>query len=142
MLTASGEVDQRVEGLLLGADDYLPKPFAMTELVARLRALGRRVPRALPTVLRRGDVWLDPARRTAGRGERTVDLTNRELAVLETLLTAEGAAVSTEEQMERVRDDRLDPFSNVVKITIFTLRRKLGEQTVIVTVPRAGYRLA
>ena len=142
MLTASGEVDQRVEGLLLGADDYLPKPFAMAELVARLRALARRVPRALPTVLRQGDVWLDPARRTAGRGGRTVELTNRELAVLETLLMSEGAAVSTEELMERVWDDRLDPFSNVVKITIFTLRRKLGEPAVIVTVPRVGYRLA
>lgn len=141
MLTASAEVDQRVEGLLLGADDYLAKPFAMTELVARLRALARRVPRALPTILRWDEVWLDPARRIAGRGERTVDLTNRELAVLETLLMAEGAAVGTEELMERVWDDRLNPFSNIVKITIFTLRRKLGEPAVIATVPRAGYRL-
>jgi len=141
MLTASADVDQRVEGLLLGADDYLPKPFAMTELVARLRALGRRVTRAHPVVLRSGDVWLDPGRRTAGRGERELHLTNREFALLETLLLAEGVAVSAEELMERVWDDRLDPFSNAVRVTILTLRRKLGDPPVVLTVPGAGYRL-
>jgi DNA-binding response OmpR family regulator len=141
MLTASADVDQRVEGLLLGADDYLPKPFAMPELVARLRALGRRVSRARPTVLRRGDLWLDPGRRAAGRRESDLHLTNREFAVLETLLLADGAAVSAEELMERVWDDSLDPFSNVVRVTILTLRRKLGDPPVVITVPSAGYRL-
>jgi two-component system, OmpR family, response regulator VanR len=142
MLSASADVDQRVEGLLIGADDYLPKPFAMVELVARLRALGRRVPRALPTVLRWNDVWLDPARRTAGRDDRALNLTNREFAVMETLMAAEGAVVSAEELMERVWDDRLDPFSNAVRVTILTLRRKLGEPPVVITLPGAGYRLA
>jgi DNA-binding response OmpR family regulator len=142
MLTASANVQERVEGLLLGADDYLPKPFVMDELVARLRALGRRVPRALPTTLRRGDVWLNPARREAGRGERPMSLTNREFGLLETLLVADGAALSAETLMERVWDDRLDPFSNAVRVTILTLRRKLGDPPVIETVPGAGYRLA
>jgi DNA-binding response OmpR family regulator len=142
MLTASAQVDERVEGLLIGADDYLAKPFAMAELVARLRALGRRIPRALPAVLRSNDVWIDPARRTAGRDDRPLQLTNREFAVLETLLMAEGAVVSAEELMERVWDDRLDPFSNAVRVTILTLRRKLGEPPVILTVPTKGYRLA
>ena len=141
MLTASAQVDQRVEGLLIGADDYLPKPFVMAELVARLRALARRVPRALPTVLRWNDVWVDPARRTAGRGDRPMNLTNREFAVLETLMIAEGTVVSAEEMMERVWDDRLDPFSNAVRVTVLTLRRKLGEPPVILTVPSKGYRL-
>ncbi len=142
MLTASADVDERVEGLLLGADDYLPKPFAMNELVARLRALGRRVPRALPAVLRWRDVWLDPARRTAGRDDRAIDLTNREFAVLETLMTVDGAVISAESLMERVWDDSLDPFSNAVRVTMLTLRRKLGDPPVILTIPRAGYRLA
>lgn len=142
MLTASADVDQRVEGLLIGADDYLPKPFAMTELVARLRALARRVPRALPAVLRRNDVWLDPARRTAGRDDRPLNLTNREFAVLETLLMADGAVVSPEALMERVWDERLDPFSNAVRVTVLTLRRKLGEPPLIVTTPGVGYKLA
>jgi DNA-binding response OmpR family regulator len=142
MLTASAQVDERVEGLLIGADDYLPKPFAMAELVARLRALGRRIPRASPAVLRWNDVWLDPARRTAGRDDRAVNLTNREFAVLETLMMAEGAVVSAEALMDRVWDDRLDPFSNAVRVTILTLRRKLGEPPMILTVPSAGYRLA
>ena len=142
MLTASAEVHDRVEGLLLGADDYLPKPFAMVELVARLRALARRVPRAAPTMLRSGDIWLDPGRRTAGRGDRDLRLTNREFAVLETLLLADGAVVSAEALMERVWDDRLDPFSNAVRVTILTLRRKLGEPQPIETVTGVGYRIA
>lgn len=141
MLSASSEVNERVDGLLLGADDYLPKPFAMTELVARLRALGRRIPRAQPIVLRRGDVWLDAGRRQAGRGTATLRLTNREFGVLETLLGADGAAVSPEMLMERVWDDRLDPFSNAVRVTVLTLRRKLGEPPIIETLPGVGYRL-
>lgn len=141
MLTAASEIHERVDGLLLGADDYLPKPFAMTELVARLRALGRRIPRANPVVLRHGDIWLDPGRRAAGRGEEALQLTNREFGVLETLLAAEGAAVSPETLMERVWDDRLDPFSNAVRVTVLTLRRKLGEPGVIETLPGVGYRL-
>jgi DNA-binding response OmpR family regulator len=142
MLTASADVDQRVEGLMLGADDYLPKPFEMAELVARLRALGRRVNRAVPVLLRwKEDIVMDPARRQAARGDRPLNLTNREFAVLETLMLADGAVVSAETLMERVWDDRLDPFSNAVRVTILTLRRKLGEPPVIATIPGVGYQL-
>jgi DNA-binding response OmpR family regulator len=141
MLTASGSVDDRVEGLSLGADDYLPKPFAMAELVARVRALARRTRPAHPASLKWHDIWLDPARHTAGRGDADVRLTNREFAVLEELITSDGALVSAEELMERVWDDKLDPFSNIVRVTILTLRRKLGDPAVIETVPGAGYRL-
>jgi DNA-binding response OmpR family regulator len=141
MLTASGSVDDRVEGLSLGADDYLPKPFAMAELVARVRALGRRTRPAHPAILKWHDIWLDPARHTAGRGDADVRLTNREFAVLEELMASDGALVSAEELMERVWDDKLDPFSNIVRVTILTLRRKLGDPAVIETVPGAGYRL-
>ena len=141
MLTASGSVEDRVEGLSLGADDYLPKPFAMAELVARVRALARRTRPAHPAILKWHDIWLDPARHTAGRGDVDVRLTNREFAVLEELIAADGALVSAEELMERVWDDKLDPFSNVVRVTILTLRRKLGDPAVIETVPGAGYRL-
>jgi DNA-binding response OmpR family regulator len=142
MLTAAGDLHERVEGLLLGADDYLAKPFAMEELVARLRALARRVNRAVPVVLRRHDLWLDPNRRAAGRRDEALRLTNREFAVLETLLLADGGVVTTEALMERVWDDRLDPFSNAVRVTILTLRRKLGAPPVVETVPGSGYRLA
>jgi DNA-binding response OmpR family regulator len=141
MLTASGAVDQRVEGLALGADDYLAKPFAMAELSARLRALARRSERARPPRLEWHDLWLEPARRTAGRGTEAIELTNREFAVLEELMAEPGRVVSSEELMERVWDDRLDPFSNAVRVTILTLRRKLGDPPVIRTVHRAGYRL-
>jgi DNA-binding response OmpR family regulator len=141
MLTASGAVDQRVEGLMLGADDYLAKPFAMAELSARLHALSRRAERARPPRLAWRDLWLDPGRRTAGRAEAPLELTNREFAVLEELMIDPGRVVSAEELMERVWDDRLDPFSNAVRVTILTLRKKLGEPPVIRTVPRAGYRL-
>jgi DNA-binding response OmpR family regulator len=141
MLTASGSVEDRVEGLSLGADDYLPKPFAMAELVARVRALARRTRPAHPAILKWHDIWLDPARHTAGRGDVDVRLTNREFAVLEELITSDGALVSAEELMERVWDDKLDPFSNIVRVTILTLRRKLGDPAVIETVPGAGYRL-
>jgi two-component system, OmpR family, response regulator VanR len=141
MLTASGSVEDRVEGLSLGADDYLPKPFAMAELVARVRALARRTRPAHPAILRWHDIWLDPARHTAGRGDANVRLTNREFAVLEELIASDGALVSAEELMERVWDDTLDPFSNIVRVTILTLRRKIGDPAVIETVPGAGYRL-
>jgi DNA-binding response OmpR family regulator len=141
MLTASGSVNQRVEGFMLGADDYLPKPFSMSELSARLRALSRRVTRARPLCLEWRDITLDPGRRRATRAGRQLELTNREFAVLEELLLEPGLVVSSEELMERVWDDRLDPFSNAVRVTILTLRRKLGDPPVIGTVPRAGYRL-
>jgi DNA-binding response OmpR family regulator len=142
MLTASAAIEERVEGLALGADDYLPKPFAMSELVARIRALGRRALRARPKVLTWSDIWLDPACRRAGRAGVELRLTNREFAVLEQLLTDPGATLSAEMLMERVWDDRLDPFSNIVRVTVLTLRRKLGDPAVIETVPRSGYRLA
>jgi DNA-binding response OmpR family regulator len=142
MLTASAAIEERVEGLALGADDYLPKPFAMAELVARIRALGRRSMRARPKVLEFGDVWLDPARRRAGRGTDELRLTNREFALLEQLMIEPGATLSTEVLMARVWDDRVDPFSNIVRVTMLTLRRKLGDPAVIETVPRFGYRLA
>lgn len=142
MLTASAAIEERVEGLALGADDYLPKPFAMSELVARIRALGRREMRARPSILEYTDVWLDPARRRAGRGSKELRLTNREFALLEQLLMDPGATLSAETLMERVWDDRLDPFSNIVRVTVLTLRRKLGDPAIIETVPRAGYRLA
>jgi DNA-binding response OmpR family regulator len=142
MLTASAAIEERVEGFALGADDYLPKPFAMSELVARVRALGRRAMPARPKVLEWNDVWLDPARRRAGRGTAELRLTNREFALLEQLLLDPGAILSAEVLMERVWDDRLDPFSNIVRVTVLTLRRKLGDPGVIETVPRAGYRLA
>jgi DNA-binding response OmpR family regulator len=141
MLTASGSIEDRVEGLSLGADDYLPKPFAMAELVARVRALARRTRPAHPAILKWHDIWLDPARHTAGRASADIRLTNREFAVLEELIASNGALVSAEELMERVWDDKLDPFSNIVRVTILTLRRKLGDPAVIETAPGSGYRL-
>jgi DNA-binding response OmpR family regulator len=142
MLTASTTVEHRVEGLTIGADDYMPKPFAMQELHARVRALGRRAARPRPARLEWGELVVDPARRRVERSGRPLDLTNREFAVLEELISAPGVVVSAEELMERVWDDRLDPFSNAVRVTIATLRRKLGEPPLIETVARAGYRLS
>lgn len=142
MLSAAAELHHRVEGLGIGADDYLTKPFAMVELVARLRALARRAATVAPCVLESGDLRLDPARRTVERGCRAVTLTNREFGVLETLLLADGAVVSAEDLMERVWDDSLDPFSNAVRVTMSTLRRKLGEPVAIATIPGVGYQLA
>jgi DNA-binding response OmpR family regulator len=141
MLTASGGIADRVSGLGLGADDYLPKPFAFAELVARIRALARRAQPALPPVLERCDLQLDTARRVARRGGTPLDLSAKELAVLELLMAADGAVISTEELLTRAWDEAADPFTNVVKVTISRLRRKLGEPPVIETVPGAGYRI-
>jgi DNA-binding response OmpR family regulator len=141
MLTAADAVEDRVAGLSLGADDYLPKPFAFAELVARIRALARRSGAPLAPTLVCGDIRLDPARRTATRGGGRLDLSPREFALLETLLAAEGAPLTAEELLSRVWDEYTDPFSNVVKVTIARLRRKLGEPPAIETVPGAGYRV-
>jgi DNA-binding response OmpR family regulator len=141
MLTASSGVEDRVTGLGLGADDYLPKPFAFAELVARIRALARRAQPALPPLLEHGDLQLDTARRTAKRGGVPIDLSAKELAVLEVLLSARGSVVSAEDLLVRAWDEALDPFSNVVKVTVSRLRRKLGDPPLIETVPGAGYRI-
>ena len=141
MLTASTTVDDRVEGLELGADDYLGKPFAFAELVARVRALGRRGGPAREPVLTRRDLVLDPARRTVTRGGEPVALTRKEFAVLETLLAAGGAVVSAEELLEKVWDEHVDPFTNTVRVTVMNLRRKLGTPPVVETVIGAGYRV-
>jgi DNA-binding response OmpR family regulator len=141
MLTAAGTVADRVAGLSLGADDYLPKPFAYPELVARIRALGRRAQPAVPPVLARGDLELDPGRRIATRAGTRLALNPKELGVLEHLLAAQGRAVSAEELLERVWDEAADPFTTTVKATVNRLRSKLGEPPVIETVPRAGYRI-
>ena len=141
MLTAAGTIADRVEGLTIGADDYLPKPFAYPELVARIRALGRRSQTAVPPVLVHGDVALDPAKRIASRAGAQLPLNPKELAVLEYLLAAQGRVVSAEELLERVWDSATDPFTTTVKATMNRLRSKLGDPPVIETVPRAGYRI-
>jgi DNA-binding response OmpR family regulator len=142
MLTAAGTLDDLVSGLSLGADDYLAKPFRFAELVARIHALARRAAPSRPPVLRHGDLELDPARRELQRGGRSVELARKEFAVLEALMAAAGATVSAEELLERVWDEQIDPFTNVVRMTIMTLRRKLGEPQVIETVIGVGYRMA
>jgi DNA-binding response OmpR family regulator len=141
MLTAATHVRDRVDGLGLGADDYLGKPFAFAELVARVRALGRRARPAGPPVLVRAGVRLDPARREVQRDQRPVALSRKEFGVLEELLRADGAVVSAEHLLEKVWDENIDPFTNVVRVTMMTLRRKLGEPALIETVPGSGYRL-
>src|ERR1700735_3794463 len=138
MLTAARSVRERVEGLGLGADDYLPKPFDFAELVARIRALGRRAA-PLPPSLEHGDLSLDPARRVAVRAGRRLPLTPKELAVLECLLAADGRPVSAEELLERVWDEAADPFTSTVKTTIRRLRAQLGAAPVIATVRESGY---
>jgi DNA-binding response OmpR family regulator len=142
MLTASGTVADRVEGLELGADDYLPKPFAFDELVARVRALGRRATPVAPPVLAVGDVELDAARRVVTRSGRTVDLTRKEFGVLEVLMGARGNVISSEELLERVWDANADPFTTTVRVTMMTLRKKLGDPAFIETVVGSGYRVA
>jgi DNA-binding response OmpR family regulator len=141
MLTAAGSVEDRVEGLAIGADDYLPKPFHLTELVARIRALARRSRRALPPRLAYQDLELDTAHRQVTRAGEPLALTPKEFAVLEVLLRAEGAVVSTEEILERAWDDATDPFTNAVRMTVSRLRAKLGDPPVIQTVTPVGYRI-
>ena len=141
MLTAARGLDDVVDGLALGADDYLPKPFRFAELVARLQALARRNGVARAPVLQRGDVELDPARRTATRDGRDLELGPKEFGVLEALLAADGAVVSPEELLERVWDEHADPFTNAVRMVVMTLRRKLGDPPVIHTVQGSGYRV-
>ena len=141
MLTAAGSIEDRVDGLTVGADDYLPKPFAFAELIARIRALARRVPLAQPSVLTHGDLRLDPAQRVATRGGQRLALSPEELAVLEQLLAARGAVVSAEQLLDRVWDEAADPFTNTVKVTVSRLRHKLGDPPIIETVPVAGYRI-
>jgi DNA-binding response OmpR family regulator len=140
MLTAAGEAADRVGGLILGADDYLPKPFIFDELVLRIRALARRANNA-PRILQRAGVTLDTARRIATRHGRIIALTTKELAVLEILMTADGAVVSAENLLERAWDENADPFTTTVRVTIGRLRRKLGDPPLIETVVGAGYRL-
>jgi DNA-binding response OmpR family regulator len=141
MLTAAGTLEDRVSGLGIGADDYLPKPFHLVELVARVRALARRSRRPLPPMLVHGDLILDSARRLVTRAGERVPLGPKEFAVLELLLGAQGAVVSTEELLERAWDDAVDPFTNVVRMTVSRLRAKLGDPPLIETVTPVGYRI-
>ena len=141
MLTAAGEVRERVAGLSLGADDYLAKPFAFAELVARVRALARRSAPPLPPVLVRGDLRCDPNRREVTRAGAPVELSRKEFGVLEQLLRADGTVVSAEQLLEKVWDEHTDPFTTVVRVTVMTLRRKLGDPPLIETVHGVGYRV-
>ncbi|GAB3941236.1 response regulator transcription factor [Kribbella albertanoniae] len=141
MLTASTAVRDRVAGLAIGADDYLGKPFSFAELAARVHALARRSQPAVPPLLERAGIRLDPARRAVERDGRPIALANREFAVLAELLRAEGAVVSAEELLEKAWDEHIDPFSNVVRVTVMKLRRKLGDPPLVETMPGAGYRL-
>jgi DNA-binding response OmpR family regulator len=140
LLTAATTVGDRVDGLELGADDYLGKPFAFPELVARVRALARRAPSA-PPLVRRGDLTMDRARHRADRAGQALSLTRKEFGVLEMLVAADGAVVSAEELLEHVWDAHADPFSNVVSVTMTRLRRKLGAPPLIETVVGKGFRL-
>ena len=142
MLTASATIADRVDGLTIGADDYLPKPFAFAELVARIRALGRRSQPAVPPLLVCGDLRLDPARRVAVRAGQRLALTAKEMAVLELLMAAQGAVVSAEQLLDQAWDEHADPFTATVKVTVSRLRTKLGDPPVIQTVDRYGYRIA
>ncbi|MFD9606360.1 response regulator transcription factor [Streptomyces sp. NPDC059970] len=141
MLTAASTTEDLVDGLSLGADDYLPKPFDFPVLMARIGALARRAHPAVPPVLRHGDLEVDTARRKARRGDRALELAPKEFGVLELLLASKGRAVSAEELLERVWDEAADPFTSAVKITISRLRAKLGNPAVIETVAKRGYRI-
>ncbi|MEV6849102.1 response regulator transcription factor [Actinoplanes sp. NPDC051411] len=141
MLTVADSLHDRVEGLGMGADDYLTKPFDFPELIARVRALARRATPPVPPVLHHGDIRLDPSSRTAYRAGQRLPLSAKEFAVLEHLLTRAGRVVSTEELLERVWDEAADPFTTAVKQTMYRLRAKLGEPTVIDTVRDGGYRI-
>jgi DNA-binding response OmpR family regulator len=141
MLTAAAEIDDRVGGLALGADDYLPKPFAFAELSARVAALGRRARPAVPPILQRAGIRLDPLRREVYRDGRYVPLSRKEFAVLAELLRANGAAVSAEHLLEKAWDENADPFTHAIRMAILKLRRKLGDPPVIQTDPGVGYRI-
>ncbi len=141
MLTAAGAIEERVEGLGLGADDYLSKPFAIAELVARIRALARRGRRSLPPVLIHGDLELNSSQRLVRRAGEAIALSPKEFGVLQLLLSAEGTVVSTEQILERVWDEATDPFTNTVRMTVSRLRAKLGDPPVIETIASAGYRI-
>ena len=141
MLTAAGAVEDRVDGLGIGADDYLPKPCDFSELLARIRALVRRPGASLPPTLTRGELELDPSHRVATRAGRRLPLNPKEFSVLEVLLSAQGAVVSAEELLERVWDQNADPFSQAVRTTMSRLRAKLGDPPLIETVNKAGYRI-
>jgi DNA-binding response OmpR family regulator len=140
MLTAASDVDERIDGLELGADDYLGKPFVFAELVARVRALSRRAPSS-PPILHSGDLTVDRARHRALRASRPLSLTRKEFGILELLLAADGALVSAEDLLEHVWDANVDPFSNIVSVTIARLRRKLGDPPLIETIVGKGYRI-
>jgi two-component system, OmpR family, response regulator VanR len=142
MLTAAGTLEDLINGLSLGADDYLAKPFRFAELVARIHALARRATPSRPPVLTNGELELDPARRRLTRAGEEIELARKEFAVLEVLMAADGATVSAEQLLERVWDEHTDPFTNVVRMTIMTLRRKLGDPPVVETVIGVGYRMA
>lgn len=141
MLTAADRLDDKQTGFESGADDYLTKPFAMRELVLRLRALARRSARATPPVLERAGVRVDPFRREVYRDGRYVPLTRKQFAVLEVLIAADGGVVSAEELLARAWDENADPFTNAVRITVSALRKRLGEPWIIATVPGVGYRV-
>jgi two-component system, OmpR family, response regulator VanR len=141
MLTAASDMEDLVDGLSLGADDYMAKPFDFVELVARLRALARRANPSRPPTLRAGELELDPSRHTVTRAGAPVDLTPKEFAVLEALMAAGGAVVSNDELVARVWDENADPFTNSVRMTVLRLRRKLGSASAIETVKGAGYRV-
>jgi DNA-binding response OmpR family regulator len=141
MLTAAAEVDDRVDGLALGADDYLPKPFVFKELLARVTALGRRARPAVPPILARAGIRLDPHRQEVYRDGHYVPLSRKEFAVLAELLRADGGVISAEQLLEKAWDEHTDPFTNAVRITILKLRRKLGEPPVVLTEPGVGYRI-
>jgi len=141
MLTAASAVKERVAGLGLGADDYLVKPFAFAELVARVQALGRRSRPALPPVIERRGIRLDPHKGTVHRDGRAVPLSRKEFAVLLELMRADGGVVSTEQLLEKAWDEQIDPFTNVVRFTIMKVRRKLGDPAVIETLAGVGYRI-
>jgi DNA-binding response OmpR family regulator len=141
LLTAATGIRDRVAGLSLGADDYLTKPFAFAELAARVQTLGRRTAPALPPVLEQDGLVLDVAHRVATRDGQLLNLTPKEFAVLHVLMRARGQVVSTEDLLEQAWDENVDPFTGVVRVTVLTLRRKLGEPPILQTVPRAGYRI-
>jgi DNA-binding response OmpR family regulator len=141
MLTAADTIEDRVDGLSLGADDYLPKPFAFAELVARVRALARRATPPVPPTLSYRDITLDPARRVVHRAGRRLDLSSKEFALLECLLASPGLVLSSEKLLERVWDEAADPFTTAVKKTMHRLRAKLGDPPVIETIREAGYRI-